>query len=66
LHQSGERFKGLIPPVIAAPCCAIRRPAAAVFTLGDYVDAGVMSAAQAERPRLGVRHQNNSLVTAGT
>ena len=30
---------------VPAPCFAIRRPAVAVFTLGDYVDAGIMSAA---------------------
>ena len=33
LPESGERFEGLIPPVAAAPCFAIRRPAVAVFTL---------------------------------
>src|ERR1700730_547407 len=36
LPESGERFEGLVPPVVAAPCFAIRRPAVAVFTLGDY------------------------------
>src|SRR6202451_3518662 len=40
----GERFEGLVPPVVAAPCFAIRRPAVAVFTLGDYAEAGIMSA----------------------
>ncbi len=47
LPESGERFAGLVPPVVAAPCFAIRRPAVAVFTLGDYVEAGIMSAGQA-------------------
>ena len=32
LPESGERFEGLVPPVVAAPCFAIRRPAVAVFT----------------------------------
>jgi Flp pilus assembly CpaF family ATPase len=45
LPESGERFEGLVPPVAAAPCFAIRRPAVAVFTLGDYVEAGIMSGA---------------------
>ena len=55
LPESGERFEGLVPPVVAAPCFAIRRPAVAVFTLGDYVEAGIMSGAQAEllRPASG-------------
>ncbi len=40
----GERFEGLLPPVVAAPAFAIRKPAVAVFTLDDYVAAGIMSA----------------------
>lgn len=48
LPETGERFEGLVPPVVAAPCFAIRRPAVAVFTLDDYVAAGIMSAGQAE------------------
>jgi type IV secretion system protein TrbB len=48
LPESGERFEGLVPPVVAAPCFAIRRPAVAVFTLGDYVAADILSAAQAD------------------
>lgn len=31
LPETGERFEGLVPPVAAAPCFAIRRPAVAVF-----------------------------------
>src|SRR5262245_11634838 len=44
LPETGERFEGLIPPVVAAPTFAIRKPAVAVFTLDDYVAAGIMSA----------------------
>ncbi|MFT6671314.1 MAG: type IV secretion system protein VirB11, partial [Afipia broomeae] len=36
LPETGERFEGLIPPVVAAPTFAIRKPAVAVFTLDDY------------------------------
>src|SRR5579871_5049103 len=66
LPETGERFEGLIPPVVAAPCFAIRRPAVAVFTLGDYVDAGIMSADQAELLRIAVRERKNVLVAGGT
>jgi type IV secretion system protein VirB11 len=66
LPGSGDRFEGLVPPVVAAPCFAIRRPAVAIFTLDDYVASAMMSAAQAERLRLAVRHQNNILVAGGT
>jgi type IV secretion system protein VirB11 len=66
LPESGERFEGLVPPVAAAPCFAIRRPAVAVFTLGDYVDASIMSIAQAELLRAGVVDRKNILVAGGT
>src|SRR3546814_7128496 len=42
LPETGERFEGLLPPVVAAPSFAIRKPAVAVFTLDDYVGAGIM------------------------
>jgi type IV secretion system protein TrbB len=62
LPESGERFEGLVPPVVAAPCFAIRRPAVAVFTLADYVQTGIMSRLQAEVLRTAVRDRKNILV----
>jgi type IV secretion system protein TrbB len=55
-----------VPPVAAAPCFAIRRPAVAVFTLEDYVDAGIMSCGQAELLRVAVLERRNILVAGGT
>jgi type IV secretion system protein TrbB len=66
LPETGERFEGLLPPVVAAPAFAIRKPAVAVFTLDDYVAAGIMSAVQAETLRQGVAARANILVTGGT
>jgi len=66
LPEGGERFEGLLPPVVAAPAFAIRKPAVAVFTLGDYVAAGIMSGAQAETLREGVASRANILVAGGT
>lgn len=66
LPDSGERFEGLLPPVVTAPAFAIRKPAVAVFTLEDYVAAGIMSARQAEALRLGVTDRANILVAGGT
>src|SRR5262249_58781749 len=48
LPETGERFEGLIPPIVAAPAFAIRKPAVAIFTLKDYASVGIMTAAQAE------------------
>nr|WP_183267027.1 P-type conjugative transfer ATPase TrbB [Acidocella aromatica] len=66
LPETGERFEGLLPPVVAAPAFAIRKPAVAVFTLDDYVRTGIMSAAQAEALRAGVASRANILVAGGT
>ena len=66
LPGTGERFEGLLPPVVAGPAFAIRRPAVAVFTLGDYVAAGIMSERQAEVLREAVAGRANILVAGGT
>ena len=66
LPETGERFEGLLPPVVAAPTFAIRKPAVAVFTLDDYVTAGIMTSLQAEVLRLNVATRANILVAGGT
>ena len=66
LPEGGERFEGLLPPVVAAPAFAIRKPAVAVFTLDDYAAAGIMSGRQAEALRHGVETRANILVAGGT
>ncbi|MBL0770097.1 P-type conjugative transfer ATPase TrbB [Sphingopyxis sp. DHUNG17] len=66
LPETGERFEGLLPPVVAAPTFAIRKPAVAVFSLGDYVDARIMSDLSAEILRCAVAERKNILVAGGT
>jgi len=66
LPETGERFEGLLPPVVAAPTFAIRKPAVAVFTLDDYVAAGIMTMDQAETLRAAVADRRNILVAGGT
>ncbi|MBB3882043.1 P-type conjugative transfer ATPase TrbB [Acetobacter musti] len=66
LPGSGERFEGLVPPVVVAPCFAIRRPAIAVFSLDDYVAGGIMTAAQATFLRRAIAERKNILVAGGT
>src|SRR5262249_62242521 len=66
LPETGERFEGLIPPVVSAPAFAIRKPAVAVFTLDDYVRAGIMSADEADILRRAVARRRNVLVAGGT
>ncbi|RWL17958.1 MAG: P-type conjugative transfer ATPase TrbB [Mesorhizobium sp.] len=66
LPETGERFEGLLPPVVTAPAFAIRKPAVAVFTLSDYVDTGIMTADHAEVLRAAVAAHKNILVAGGT
>jgi type IV secretion system protein VirB11 len=66
LPGTGERFEGLLPPVVAAPAFAIRKPAVAVFTLADYVAAGTMTTAAAGALRDAVAGRANILVAGGT
>jgi type IV secretion system protein TrbB len=66
LPDTGERFEGLLPPVVAAPSFAIRKPAVAVFTLADYVAAGIMADWQAEALADAVAAKQNILVAGGT
>src|SRR5258705_974380 len=66
LPETGERFEGLLPPVVAAPAFAIRKPAVAVFTLNEYVAAGIMSSFQAAALKGAVEARKNILVAGGT
>ena len=66
LPESGERFEGLIPPVVQAPCFAIRKPAIAIFSLDHYAAAGIMTAGQVGALRSAVADRQNVLVAGGT
>ena len=66
LPETGERFEGLLPPVVAAPTFAIRKPAVAVFTLDDYAAANIMTMSEARALRQAVADRRNILVAGGT
>ncbi len=63
---AGERFEGLLPPVSLAPCFSVRKPAARVYSLMDYVSAGIASADAARILSLAVVERLNILVAGGT
>ncbi|MDX8457307.1 P-type conjugative transfer ATPase TrbB [Mesorhizobium humile] len=63
---SGERFEGLLPPVVLAPCFAIRKPAAKLYTLANYVADRIMLQVQADVLTKAVRERRNILVAGGT
>ena len=62
LPETGERFEGLLPPLVFAPAFAIRKPAVAVFTLDDYVNAATITAAQADALRLAVTSRKSTMI----
>ncbi len=63
---AGERFEGVLPPVSTAPCFSIRKPAAKIYTLLDYVTDGIMSAHTARLLSMAVVERQNILVVGGT
>jgi type IV secretion system protein VirB11 len=63
---TGERFEGLLPPLVAEPCFVIRKPAARILRLGDYAADGILSPLQAAALRRAVRARRNILVVGGT
>lgn len=63
---SGERFEGLLPPVVLAPSFAIRKPATKVYTLADYVADRIILPLQADALMKAVRERRNILVAGGT
>lgn len=65
LPEGGERFEGLLPPVVAGPAFAIRKPAGRVVRLDAYVAAGVMRQGQAQALRGAVASRRNILVAGG-
>lgn len=66
LPGSGERFEGLLPPLVIGPCFSIRKPASRVFSLADYVRAGVMGHGAADLLTAAVAERANILVVGPT
>jgi type IV secretion system protein VirB11 len=65
LPPHGDRFEGLLPPVVRAPCFAIRRPTRSRPSLEDYVRAGILSPTQASQLRAAIAGRANILIAGG-
>ena len=63
---AGERFEGVLPPVSLAPCFSIRKPAARIYRLADYVSDGIMPEKIAAELARAVATRANILVAGGT
>jgi type IV secretion system protein VirB11 len=66
LPATGERFQGLLPPLVSAPSFTIRKRPSVIFTLDDYVANGVLPPRGAELIRRAVTERKNILVAGGT
>lgn len=64
--RAGERFEGVLPPVSLGPCFSIRKPAARLYGLSDYVADRIMAPVQADMLRTAVAERRNILVAGGT
>ena len=66
LPIDGSRFAGQLPPVVPAPTFAIRKKAISIFSLKDYVKAGIMTAEQKATLKKAIKAHRNILVIGGT
>lgn len=66
LPGTGERFQGLMPPLVRGPTFSIRKRPSLIWTLDDYVRDGVMSQGQAARLRQAAVQRHNLIISGGT
>jgi type IV secretion system protein VirB11 len=66
LPLDGSRFAGQIPPVVSAPTFALRKRASRVFSLDQYVEAGILTSKEKDSLCRAIEDHRNVLVTGGT
>lgn len=66
LPLDGSRFAGQLPPIVTAPTFAIRKRAIAIFTLEQYLQAGILSRKHYDAIKRAVIDHRNILVSGGT
>lgn len=66
LPETGERFEGVLPPVVRAPAFAIRKRASTVLRLCEYVADGILTDAQVAVIRRAICDRLNILIAGGT
>jgi type IV secretion system protein VirB11 len=63
---SGERFQGFLPPVSPQPAFSIRKRPPVIWRLDDYLEQGIITAAQADALRAAAAERCNILISGGT
>lgn len=66
LPDSAARVQALLPPLVEAPVLTIRKRPGRIYTLGDYVEAGIATETQREMIAAAVRERRNIVVAGGT
>ncbi|MDR2893699.1 MAG: P-type conjugative transfer ATPase TrbB [Deltaproteobacteria bacterium] len=66
LPLDGSRFEGVFPPVVSNPMFSIRKKASKVFSLDEYVQAGIMPESVADIISYSILAKDNILVVGGT
>ena len=66
LPISGSRFQGILPPIVNRPVFTIRKKAIKIFSLGDYVEAKILSKQHASVLVDAVRNRRNIVIAGGT
>jgi type IV secretion system protein VirB11 len=66
IPDTGERFEGLLPPIVSAPAFTIRKRAIEIMGLRRYVEEGILTERQATALREAVRARLNILIAGGT
>lgn len=66
LPETGERFEGLLPPVVRAPVFAIRKRATGVIRLNQYIADDILTSSQAAYLRQAVDERKNIMIAGGT
>ena len=66
LPETGERFEGLVPPVVPKPTFAIRKRASLVYTLDRYIADRILTPAQGAYLAQAVRERLNIVIAGGT
>ena len=66
LPETGERFEGVLPPIVRGPTFSIRKRTAGVIPLTKYVAEEVLTESQALVLQEAVRERKNILIAGGT
>jgi type IV secretion system protein TrbB len=66
LPIDGSRVQGVLRPLVSAPAFAIRKKAALVYSLDDYVAKGILDPGHAAALKAAVRNRENVLIVGST